>query len=320
MSDPRIPLKNPWLGAFLAYLIPGMGHLYQGRLFKALLYSTCILGTFLSGMYLADWKAVYYSSKPGKRPFGYFAQVGVGLAALPALVQSKRYYKPDNVPLHQLDAPLSAEFTGRVTWKSGAGENSGSDVFGTITLEPRPGDFGTEARGTFSGKIDGGEPIKLTLGGAFFLDRKVAASQDRALSCDIIDNRNGNAFAAGRLVGSIPRRFADWFEAPVGDDILQKLNQKLGKTFDLALVFTWIAGLLNILAVWDALEGPAYSYGDESESHDADTPSQKTKTREPAVASSARRSLDAAEPNTESLASSAVSPPSSESAATSSES
>jgi hypothetical protein len=33
--------------------------------------------------------------------------------------------------------------------------------------------------------------------------------------------------------------------------------------FELALVFTWIAGLLNILAVWDALEGPAYGYGDE---------------------------------------------------------
>ena len=28
-------------------------------------------------------------------------------------------------------------------------------------------------------------------------------------------------------------------------------------------VFTLIAGLLNILAIWDAFEGPAYGFGDE---------------------------------------------------------
>jgi hypothetical protein len=321
MSDPRIPLKNPLLGAFLAYLIPGMGHLYQGRFFKAVLYSTCILGTFFCGMYLANWKAVYYSSEPGKRPFGYYAQVGVGLPALYALAQSRRYFKSNNVPLHQLDAPLSAEFTGSVTRKTAAGDTRETDVAGTITLEPRPGEFGVEPQGTFSGKTADGESIELPLGGTFFLDRKVAASRDRALHCDIIGHRNGRALVAGRLVGSIPRRFSDWFEAPVDDTTLQKLNQKLGKTFDLALVFTWIAGLLNILAVWDALEGPAYSYGDETESDDADSPrKKKAKTREPEVAISAQSSLDAAEPNTKSLAGSAVSPPASESAATSTES
>jgi hypothetical protein len=31
----------------------------------------------------------------------------------------------------------------------------------------------------------------------------------------------------------------------------------------MALVFTWVAGLLNLLAIWDAADGPAYAYGDE---------------------------------------------------------
>ncbi len=45
----------------------------------------------------------------------------------------------------------------------------------------------------------------------------------------------------------------------------QQLHAELGKIHELALVFTWIAGLLNILAVWDAIDGPAYGYGDEPE-------------------------------------------------------
>ena len=36
----------------------------------------------------------------------------------------------------------------------------------------------------------------------------------------------------------------------------------------MAMVFTWIAGLLNILAIWDAVEGPAFGYGDEHKNED----------------------------------------------------
>ena len=45
--------------------------------------------------------------------------------------------------------------------------------------------------------------------------------------------------------------------------MLQGLNGRLTKRFGMALVFTWIAGLLNILAIWDAVQGPAYGYDDE---------------------------------------------------------
>ncbi|MFN9825440.1 MAG: hypothetical protein ACK58J_14935, partial [Planctomyces sp.] len=33
--------------------------------------------------------------------------------------------------------------------------------------------------------------------------------------------------------------------------------------YDVAAVLTWIAGLLNLMAIWDAAQGPAYGYGDE---------------------------------------------------------
>ncbi|MFT5091852.1 MAG: hypothetical protein ACI93T_000671, partial [Porticoccaceae bacterium] len=56
----------------------------------------------------------------------------------------------------------------------------------------------------------------------------------------------------------------------------------------LALVYTWIAGLLNILAVWDALQGPAYGYGDEEPDSDEKSSDEDAKesanTPEPATA------------------------------------
>ena len=51
---------------------------------------------------------------------------------------------------------------------------------------------------------------------------------------------------------------------------LDRLHGKLSQHFDIACVFTWIAGLLNLMAIWDAYEGPAYGYGDEEPDDDDD--------------------------------------------------
>ena len=88
MADPRIPLKNQYLAAVLAYLVPGAGHLYQGRLFKGTLFLVCILGTYLSGLYMSQGKAVYYRMDAGNRNIAFFAQAGVGMFAIPAYVQA----------------------------------------------------------------------------------------------------------------------------------------------------------------------------------------------------------------------------------------
>lgn len=45
-----------------------------------------------------------------------------------------------------------------------------------------------------------------------------------------------------------------------GSDDLDALHKHLGRYFELATVFTMMAGLLNILAIYDALGGPAYSH------------------------------------------------------------
>lgn len=94
-SDPaaeriEIDLKDPVLAAFLAWLVPGLGHWYQGRRHKAVLFFVCILGTFIYGLHIGEGRVVYASFRDNDTRLFYVCQVGVGLAAMPALVQARR--------------------------------------------------------------------------------------------------------------------------------------------------------------------------------------------------------------------------------------
>lgn len=96
----EIDLKDPALAAVLAWLVPGLGHWYQGRRHKAILFFVCIMGTFGYGLYLGEGRVVYASWRDNDRRLPYFCQVGVGLPALPALVQAQRA-KPLKFPVYE---------------------------------------------------------------------------------------------------------------------------------------------------------------------------------------------------------------------------
>jgi hypothetical protein len=83
-----IDLKDPVVAAVLGWLIPGLGHLYQGRTRKGLLFMISILSTFFYGLFISEGRAVYASWVEGDKRLPYLCQVCVGLPALPALVQT----------------------------------------------------------------------------------------------------------------------------------------------------------------------------------------------------------------------------------------
>jgi hypothetical protein len=163
-APPPANLKDPVLAAFLAWLIPGLGHWYQGRREKAVLYFVCILGIFFYGVYLGGngelgyGRAVYYAINDEEWRLYYFCQMWVGLPALPALVQAVR-------------------------------ESEGKE--------------------------------------AYFM-------------------------APPRRVS--PR--ADLAEKNRLPPTLHRLHSELKRNFDIATAYTMIAGLLNILAIYDAYAGP----------------------------------------------------------------
>ena len=88
-----VRLRNPWLAALYAWLWPGAGHLYQGRTAKGILFMVCVLSTYFFGFTLGGGRVVYASfgeEKNGVKSefrYAYLCQVGVGVPALPALLQ-----------------------------------------------------------------------------------------------------------------------------------------------------------------------------------------------------------------------------------------
>lgn len=174
-SEKIVLLKDPVLAAFLAWLVPGLGHLYQGRTGKAILFFVCIFGTFAYGCYLGGnseigWaRVVYFQWDEEDKRLPFLCQMGMGLPTLPAVVQAYRA-SHGRGPLWgcQFMAPPRGAFA-----------------------PPRPG-----------------------------------------------------ANAEGALAAQLT---------------LDELHFRLREYFELGTVFTMIAGLLNILAIYDAWGGPVFA-------------------------------------------------------------
>jgi len=112
----KVDLKNANLAALLAWAVPGLGHIYQGRVAKGILYSVCIGGLFFVGMAMGDYKVVYWRwispmADPENFRLTYIGQFFVGLAALPGLLQATwhRLGFGDPILWGYLDAPKPHE-------------------------------------------------------------------------------------------------------------------------------------------------------------------------------------------------------------------
>jgi TM2 domain-containing membrane protein YozV len=79
----EIDLKEPWLAALLAWLVPGMGHIYQGRTGKGILFFVCVLGTFVFGLVLGQGKVRLRVA------------AGAGAVALAVLLPARRWSAGD---------------------------------------------------------------------------------------------------------------------------------------------------------------------------------------------------------------------------------
>jgi len=267
----ELDLRTPWLAALLSWLVPGAGQFYQKRYVKAGIFSVCILGTFLYGVALGEGRPVYsayYENRDGqifrKRNYGYLSQILLGLPAMPALLQSRRL-EASVMNDSLLSDPLEANFEGRVLPDRDADNDIAPvGVTGTIRLQMEPGPLGPEVRGHLVGQVvDTGEAIDITLAeyqaaNAPPVGPPIAADPQRFVFMQVDDVNEAPENLGRHLRGTVPRSFINWYQVPLQDQELQDLNSRLGKRWELAMVFTWIAGLLNILCIWDAYEGPAY--------------------------------------------------------------
>lgn len=286
MRDLRINFRSRELAALLAFLIPGAGHYYQDRKLKAGIFFSGILTLFFGGMILADWQPVYsqvvYSTRansnvqtdPSEAAYGsnfslgYAAQAAVGLPALPAILQQSRLGSDSGV-VNTLDSNIESRFSGvaRVADRY-------LPVAGRLTLAPGP--VGT-AKGTFAGRTKDGVDFRIEVSGPVRMGRKVFGSPHRFFMLTGISGAEIERQPVLELQGSIDRSFINWYQAPRDNEELDRLHNKLSHLFDIGAVFTWIAGLLNVMAIWDAYDGPAYGYGDEKPEEEEDSKKSTSK-------------------------------------------
>lgn len=178
-----IDLKNPWVAAFLSWLVPGLGQIYQGRTFKGGLFMAAILSTFLVGFLIGGGRVVYASWKPGEVRWPYVCQAATGLVALPAAVQSMRL------------------------------SGSGDTPFGTFMAPP----------------LASGQYVSRAYA------ERVAANDPDIVPDDFFDKPPLKQFKG---------------------DQLSLWHRRLGRWFEIGTLYTMLAGMLNVLVIYDALSGP----------------------------------------------------------------
>jgi len=87
IADARARGRHPEVAAVLAFLIPGLGHVYLGKYFKGLVAFVFLLGLYASGLFVTRGECISLDRDRG-HPFAFFAQVGCGLPTGLALLRS----------------------------------------------------------------------------------------------------------------------------------------------------------------------------------------------------------------------------------------
>jgi hypothetical protein len=294
MPQTRVPLKDPSFAALLAFLVPGLGHFYQRRIFKGVLYCVCILGTFFTGLRIGHGQVVYFQWKPPEnRTYAYLFQFWVGAPALPALAQAKLRSKESFEP-NFVGAPFTSPFEGVLSDSGFVDHDATHPAIGTVrgTIEVKPRGAGMW-QATIKGTLQNSEGTHPLVGDIIrrdhnepeALDAEVAPWSERKIKGSFVARLGNQPLETYRLQGVVPRSLWDRFEAPLLDlngelSTLDQAHRELGGRFELGVVYTMIAGLLNILAIYDAYEGPAYE--DDEDETQSDKPPPPPQPSQPA--------------------------------------
>ena len=100
-----IDLRNPYLAGFLAWLVPGLGHYYQKRYHKAVIFFFCIMPLFIAGCALASSseigmaRNVYWSWRDADHRYWWLAQSPLGIATIPSWFQAWQVNSGVNPPI-----------------------------------------------------------------------------------------------------------------------------------------------------------------------------------------------------------------------------
>jgi hypothetical protein len=187
----------------------------------------------------------------------------VGAAAWPTLIQAQRATGPANLDVRIPPQPMKTQFEGLLTATGPGSDGLSGWLEGDLEIDVKSDRLGPEVVGRFRGVYDGRSIDRELVPVSLKMDRTIGAGARRGVEFHLMRRSDEHPQLDLRLSGSIARPLYDSFQTPPSSDELRELHGRLGKKYELALMFTAVAGLLNILAIWDAVAGPAYGWGDE---------------------------------------------------------
>jgi hypothetical protein len=226
---PPPPREFTPLAGFLSYLVPGLGQISQGRTGKGVLFLICIYSLFFYGMYLGTG-TVKAAGEEYRVP---------GNVYLPDTLPTnadQRVVNPMGLPQIALNLYNRPQFAGQfwvgvVAWPAIIQYMSDDEA----AVHRRAKDLRSEANELDKGgQQDESERLK-----------EEASRLERSL-------RTGT-WAGNPILGQ--------FERAPTEEALNALNTSRGKELELGWVYTVIAGVLNIMVIYDAIAGPAFLGG-----------------------------------------------------------
>jgi hypothetical protein len=256
------------LAGVLSYLVPGLGQIIQGRVAKGLLFLVCIYALFFYGIYLGSGtvtvggrtyqtsSAVYLpdQSDPNtprsalqrlgsnlyNRP-QFIGQFWVGVAAWPAIIQYLRY---DRDKYQEVEERYSAALG---QWQRAQERQQEAD-----RKNHEADDLLARA------EKDPGKAAELRQQAE---EARKAAQDSEAEAQIALEKSTEEADGAAKEERKLTHPLLGGFErepTTANENMIHNLSDKRQ---ELAWVFTVIAGVLNILVIYDAVAGPAVSAG-----------------------------------------------------------
>jgi hypothetical protein len=212
------------LPAFLSYLVPGLGQISQGRVGKGLLFLVCIYTLFFYGQYIGA------------------AEVRVGTTHYRV---SGSVYLPD------------VEGSGGPPGPPGLRALPGGRLLSNVY-----------SRLQFAGQFWAGVVVWPALYQYATFDEKATRNEIERLGHDeTVAEDHGDAAAAARFKkekAALERYLVEGgpllglYQRSPSEECLNAIHTSGDKLLELSWVYTLIAGVLNIMVIYDALAGPAF--------------------------------------------------------------
>jgi hypothetical protein len=230
MADPQAAPNPPPpprvfapLPAVLSYLVPGLGQIVQGRIAKGVLFFVSLYGLFFFGMYLGHWQNVYVPEATSTR--------GGIWRLIDGVTDRARF--------------LGQAGIGVVAWPAILQYAAGSPYVelpdgkrlrvGSLRQPPADSQLWPETY-------------------IFVIGRKGESLQ-------IVEKEHHKAEKEHRELPIHGLPFLGTFMGEPDEWSMNELLRDSDKKIELGWMYTVIAGVLNILVIYDALAGPAFAAG-----------------------------------------------------------